>query len=159
MATTCFGQSGAKTPELGTIAAADAARPGAPPLARPEQPGAAPLQTPEENAAASEAAPSIPTPVGEPAGAATSGAPVEDAGLPLEQMRLAIEDGLVMVFGPENDPVPPYAFAAWEPLLVALPADFVVIESDGPVTVPIGWELVREGRYGGTWVGFATLAA
>ena len=27
-------------------------------------------------------------------------------------MRLTIEDGLLMVFGPENDPVPPYAFAA-----------------------------------------------
>jgi 16S rRNA (guanine966-N2)-methyltransferase len=54
---------------------------------------------------------------------------------------------------------PPYAFAAWEPLLAALPADFVVIESDRPVAVPAGWELVREGRYGGTWVGFATVAA
>jgi 16S rRNA (guanine966-N2)-methyltransferase len=54
---------------------------------------------------------------------------------------------------------PPYAFAAWQPLLAALPADFVVIESDGPVAVPGGWELVREGRYGGTWVGFATVAA
>jgi 16S rRNA (guanine966-N2)-methyltransferase len=53
---------------------------------------------------------------------------------------------------------PPYAFDAWEPLLAALPADFVVVESDGPVTVPAGWELVREGRYGGTWVGFATVA-
>jgi hypothetical protein len=27
-------------------------------------------------------------------------------------MRLAIEDGLLMVFGPERDPVPPHAFAA-----------------------------------------------
>ena len=53
---------------------------------------------------------------------------------------------------------PPYAFAAWEPLLAALPADFVVIESDGPVAVPTGWELVREGRYGGAWVGFAVIA-
>ncbi|MGH6920217.1 MAG: hypothetical protein ACREJ0_21230, partial [Geminicoccaceae bacterium] len=42
----------------------------------------------------------------------SSVAPVEGAGLPLEQMRLTIEDGLVMIFGPENDPVPPYAFAA-----------------------------------------------
>jgi 16S rRNA (guanine966-N2)-methyltransferase len=54
---------------------------------------------------------------------------------------------------------PPYAFAAWEHLLAALPAEFVVIESDGPVGVPAGWQLVREGRYGGTWVGFATAAA
>ena len=53
---------------------------------------------------------------------------------------------------------PPYAFAAWERLLGALPAEFVVIESDGRVAVPAGWELVREGRYGGTWVGFAAVA-
>jgi hypothetical protein len=36
-----------------------------------------------------------------------------------------------------------------------LPADLVVIESDAPVAVPAGRELVRESRYGGTWVGFA----
>ena len=54
---------------------------------------------------------------------------------------------------------PPYAFAAWESLLAVLPAGFVVIESDSPVAVPAGWRLVREGRYGGTWVGFATVAA
>jgi 16S rRNA (guanine966-N2)-methyltransferase len=54
---------------------------------------------------------------------------------------------------------PPYAFAGWDPLLAALPAAFVVIESDGPVAVPDRLELVREGRYGGTWVGFATVAA
>jgi 16S rRNA (guanine966-N2)-methyltransferase len=54
---------------------------------------------------------------------------------------------------------PPYAFAGWEPLLAALPADFVVIESDRPVPVPAGRELVREARYGDTWVGFATAAS
>ena len=54
---------------------------------------------------------------------------------------------------------PPYAFAGWESLLVALPADFVVIESDRPVAVPAGRELVREGRYGDTWVGFATASS
>jgi hypothetical protein len=32
--------------------------------------------------------------------------------LALEQMRLSIEDGLLMVFGPEGDPVPPRAFSA-----------------------------------------------
>jgi 16S rRNA (guanine966-N2)-methyltransferase len=49
---------------------------------------------------------------------------------------------------------PPYAFAGWDALLAALPAELVVVESDGPLAVPAGWELVREGRYGGTWVGF-----
>lgn len=54
---------------------------------------------------------------------------------------------------------PPYAFAGWGRLLASLPADLTVIESDGPVAVPAGWDLVRESRYGGTWVGFATRAA
>jgi 16S rRNA (guanine966-N2)-methyltransferase len=53
---------------------------------------------------------------------------------------------------------PPYAFASWGRLLASLPADLAVIESDRPVTVPAGWDLVRESRYGGTWVGFATRA-
>lgn len=54
---------------------------------------------------------------------------------------------------------PPYAFDGWTPLLAALPADLVVIESDRPVEPPDGWALVREGRYGGTWVGFAAPSA
>jgi 16S rRNA (guanine966-N2)-methyltransferase len=54
---------------------------------------------------------------------------------------------------------PPYAYAGWERLLASLPANLAVIESDGPVTVPAGWKVVREGRYGGTWVGFATRAS
>jgi 16S rRNA (guanine966-N2)-methyltransferase len=49
---------------------------------------------------------------------------------------------------------PPYAYGGWAALLDALPADLVVAESDGPIPLPGGWELVREGRYGGTWVGF-----
>jgi 16S rRNA (guanine966-N2)-methyltransferase len=53
---------------------------------------------------------------------------------------------------------PPYAFGGWEGLLASLPAGLVVIESDGPVAVPAGWALVRESRYGGTWVGFARRA-
>lgn len=50
---------------------------------------------------------------------------------------------------------PPYAYDAWDELLGALPAALAVLESDRPVTPPPGWELVREGYYGGTWVGFA----
>lgn len=53
---------------------------------------------------------------------------------------------------------PPYAFDAWSSLLAALPADLVVIESDRPIAPPAGWTLVRDGRYGGTWVGFAVPA-
>ena len=54
---------------------------------------------------------------------------------------------------------PPYAFTGWGDLLAALPADLVVAESARPVDPPPGWEVVRESRYGGTWVGFLTRAA
>ncbi len=53
------------------------------------------------------------TPFGALGAAAPSARPpVEGPGLALGQMRLAIEDGLLMAFGPERDPVPPHAFAA-----------------------------------------------
>jgi 16S rRNA (guanine966-N2)-methyltransferase len=50
---------------------------------------------------------------------------------------------------------PPYAYDGWPVLLEAVPADLVVAESDRPIPLPTGWELVRDARYGGTWVGFA----
>jgi 16S rRNA (guanine966-N2)-methyltransferase len=50
---------------------------------------------------------------------------------------------------------PPYAFEGWDRLLAALPADMAVVESDRPVALPPRWDLSREARYGGTWVGFA----
>jgi 16S rRNA (guanine966-N2)-methyltransferase len=49
---------------------------------------------------------------------------------------------------------PPYAFDGWVDLLVSVPADLVVAEAAGPFTPPDGWSLLREARYGGTWVGF-----
>jgi 16S rRNA (guanine966-N2)-methyltransferase len=49
---------------------------------------------------------------------------------------------------------PPYAFDGWVDLLASLPAGLVVAEAAGPVARPGGWSLVREARYGGTWVGF-----
>ena len=49
---------------------------------------------------------------------------------------------------------PPYAFDGWDALLAALPVDLVVAESDRPVAPPAGWDVVRDARYGGTWVGF-----
>ena len=51
-------------------------------------------------------------PFGGPVPAAPAAKAVEGPGLALGQMRLAIEDGLLMVFGPERDPVPPHTFAA-----------------------------------------------
>jgi 16S rRNA (guanine966-N2)-methyltransferase len=50
---------------------------------------------------------------------------------------------------------PPYAFDGWPALLEAVPTDLVVAESDRAIPLPAGWELVRDARYGGTWVGFA----
>jgi hypothetical protein len=44
--------------------------------------------------------------------AAPSGKPAERDGLALSQMRPAVEHGLLMVFGPDGDPVPPRAFVA-----------------------------------------------
>ena len=51
---------------------------------------------------------------------------------------------------------PPYVYDGWGALLAALPAELVVVESDGPVELPDGWALDRDARYGGTWVGFAS---
>jgi 16S rRNA (guanine966-N2)-methyltransferase len=47
---------------------------------------------------------------------------------------------------------PPYAFADWDRLLAALPAALAVLESNRPIPLPLGWESVRERRYGGTVV-------
>jgi 16S rRNA (guanine966-N2)-methyltransferase len=47
---------------------------------------------------------------------------------------------------------PPYAFDEWSSLLLDLPAGLVVVESDRPVELPGGWEIVRDRRYGTTHV-------
>jgi len=47
---------------------------------------------------------------------------------------------------------PPYEFAAWEGLLTRLHAGLAVLESRRPVKVSVGWEVVRNKRYGGTLV-------
>jgi 16S rRNA (guanine966-N2)-methyltransferase len=47
---------------------------------------------------------------------------------------------------------PPYRFDRWPELLGAVAADLVVIESDRPVDLPEGWEVVRDRRYGSTVV-------
>lgn len=53
---------------------------------------------------------------------------------------------------------PPYEFREWARLLAAVPAAFVVAESDRPLSAeepPIeGWETVRERRYGRATVSF-----
>lgn len=50
---------------------------------------------------------------------------------------------------------PPYEFDGWEELLVRIPAELVVVEAAAEVTLPDGWTLTREARYGVAWVGFA----
>jgi 16S rRNA (guanine966-N2)-methyltransferase len=49
---------------------------------------------------------------------------------------------------------PPYRFDRWPDLLAALPAGWVVVESDRSVDPPSGWGSARERRYGTTVVGF-----
>ncbi|WP_229023140.1 16S rRNA (guanine(966)-N(2))-methyltransferase RsmD [Actinomarinicola tropica] len=51
---------------------------------------------------------------------------------------------------------PPYAFDGWDELLGSLRAEVVVAESDRPVEPPVGWELARSKRYGGTFVTILT---
>jgi 16S rRNA (guanine966-N2)-methyltransferase len=54
---------------------------------------------------------------------------------------------------------PPYSFDRWPELLSGLARltatdAVVVIESDRSVTLPLGWEMVREKSYGGTVITF-----
>lgn len=50
---------------------------------------------------------------------------------------------------------PPFVFDGWPELLKLLPAAFAVLEAPEPVGLPDGWDLVREARYGASWLGFA----
>ena len=47
---------------------------------------------------------------------------------------------------------PPYTFDAWPALLTDLRAATAVLESSAPITLPEGWMVARERRYGGTLV-------
>ena len=54
---------------------------------------------------------------------------------------------------------PPYGFDAWPSVVRNIPEEsFVVIESGSTISVPDGWEAVREKRYGRTVVTFLTHA-
>jgi 16S rRNA (guanine966-N2)-methyltransferase len=54
---------------------------------------------------------------------------------------------------------PPYDFEEWPPLLGALRADAVVMESATPIVLPEAWVVARERRYGGTLVTVAHRSA
>ena len=47
---------------------------------------------------------------------------------------------------------PPYSFEGWPALLADLRAATAVLESSAPITLPEGWMVARERRYGGTLV-------
>jgi 16S rRNA (guanine966-N2)-methyltransferase len=47
---------------------------------------------------------------------------------------------------------PPYEFADWHSLQVALPVPLLVAESGGEVAPAEGWQALRSRRYGRTWV-------
>jgi 16S rRNA (guanine966-N2)-methyltransferase len=49
---------------------------------------------------------------------------------------------------------PPYDFSQWTELLQGVSGPLVVAESNRPVTPPDGWGVLREKRYGRTWVTF-----
>ncbi len=49
---------------------------------------------------------------------------------------------------------PPYDFSQWNELLQGVTAPLVVAESNRTITPPEGWEVLREKRYGKTWVTF-----
>jgi 16S rRNA (guanine966-N2)-methyltransferase len=49
---------------------------------------------------------------------------------------------------------PPYDFSQWAELLNGITTALVVAESNRPVKPPEGWEILREKRYGKTWVTF-----
>jgi 16S rRNA (guanine966-N2)-methyltransferase len=50
---------------------------------------------------------------------------------------------------------PPYRFAEWPLLLERLRARTVLLEHSGPVAFGVGYEIIREYRYGGTLVTLA----
>jgi 16S rRNA (guanine966-N2)-methyltransferase len=47
---------------------------------------------------------------------------------------------------------PPYDFDGWSELLLDLPAETAVLESNRAVEPPFGWEVVRSKRYGRTHI-------
>lgn len=49
---------------------------------------------------------------------------------------------------------PPYEFTQWTEFLALVPANLVVAEAAAPVPAPVGWESLREKRYGRTHVTF-----
>jgi 16S rRNA (guanine966-N2)-methyltransferase len=70
--------------------------------------------------------------------------------------RVVRDDAMRVVARPHRFDIalcdPPYDFAGWGKLLSRLHATVAVLESRRPADVPIGWETLRNKRYGGTLV-------
>jgi 16S rRNA (guanine966-N2)-methyltransferase len=73
-----------------------------------------------------------------------------------DRARVVREDVLVFLGRPHQFDLalcdPPYDFSSWEGVLTRLHAPVAVLESRRPVEVPVGWEVVKNKRYGGTLV-------
>jgi 16S rRNA (guanine966-N2)-methyltransferase len=73
-----------------------------------------------------------------------------------DRARVVREDALLFLERPHQFDLalcdPPYEFEAWDSVLGRLHATLAVLESHRPVEVPVGWEVVRNKRYGGTLV-------
>jgi 16S rRNA (guanine966-N2)-methyltransferase len=73
-----------------------------------------------------------------------------------DQAKVLREDALRFVGRPHAFDLalcdPPYEFGSWDDLLARLRADLAVLESRRAVEVPLGWEVIRNKRYGGTLV-------
>ena len=73
-----------------------------------------------------------------------------------DRARVVREDVLLFLERPHQFDLalcdPPYEFDAWDAVLDHLHATLAVLESHRPVEVPVGWEVVRNKRYGGTLV-------
>lgn len=70
--------------------------------------------------------------------------------------QVQVEDVMTFIRHPRHFDIafvdPPYAFDEWSVLLENLRADVVVCESNRPVDLEGGWDVLRQKRYGGTHV-------
>jgi len=122
MTDTCYGRPDSEPAESPPLAADS---PSQAPSDRPQAAAAAPAEEPRKDAVTGSLGETAPLAVerapDEPAGGGADGLEPKDGErdldptqgeptLPLEQMTPVVRDGVLMVFGPEGDPVPPHAF-------------------------------------------------
>lgn len=80
-----------------------------------------------------------------------------------DRATVAPTDAMTYRFSEASPPTlvfadPPYAFIDWPTLLERLPEDVLLVAETGrALEVPEAWEIVRQQRYGSTWVTFTRL--